>query len=345
MRVHVLEASEAKALDRFVAGVPGSPIEQTWAWGELQTRIPGRPEFRVFVVSEGDSLDESKEWLASLLVIRQEMGGGKHWLWAPRGPVFKVGLPEEAAQEAWRLLQEACKNWARLKGDVFLRVEPGILPTSEAGMRFDLEGDRGREEYLPSHTLTLDLTLSEAELLAQMAQKGRYNIKIAGKAGVTVREAKKGDLEAFYAILKETGVRDGFGVHDLAFYEDFMQTLGERARLYIAEHEGRVVGGLLATFFGDRATYYFGASSNEDRKVMAPYLLQWRAITDAKKAGCLSYDFLGIAPEGEAGHALAGVTQFKTRFGGERVHYNGARVFIYRKAWWWFRALAKTISH
>lgn len=338
MRVHVLESDDRMKLASFVGSVPNSPVEQTWEWGELQTTIPGRSDFRVFAVAEEGEEDDVGAFLASLLVIRQEMGHGKTWLWAPRGPVFSSELEGEALNEAWGLLQTACKNWARLKGDVFLRVEPGVLTEG-----FDLGGKPSREEYLPSHTLTLDLTLNEKELLDQMTQKGRYNIKVAEKAKVRVRRGIQDDLKAFYAVLKETGGRDGFGVHELAFYEDFVRILGSSARLYVAEHEGKLIGGILVTLFGSTATYYFGASSNEDRKVMAPYLLQWTALLEAKKEGYKTYDFLGIAPEGEGKHVLAGVTQFKTRFGGKRVAYEGARVFVYRKLWWLLVRMAKAL--
>ena len=340
MHSTVLDSSHQKELDRFVATQAGSPIEQTWSWGELQTRLKGRPEFRAFAVVNEEGGEAKGAFLASLLVVRQEMGLGKTWLWAPRGPVLKAGLSGEESAEAWRLLLEACRNWARLHGDVFLRVEPGALPDD-----FTLGGAPSRDEYLPSHTLTLDLGLSEKALLEQMAQKGRYNIKIAEKAGVAVRRGEEADLATFYAILGQTGARDGFGVHPLSFYQDFLRILGDAARLYVADFDGRIVGGMIVTLFGDTATYYFGASSNEDRKVMAPYLLQWHAMCEAKKEGFKTYDFLGIAPDGGAGegHALAGVTQFKTRFGGTRVNTCGAHVFVYRWFWWTMRQLVKTL--
>ncbi len=325
-----------KQLTKDVSFAPkGLPLEQSWSWGELQTSIPGRPEFYMWGIFEGDR-EKLGLMIGSMLVIRQEMGFGKTWLWCPRGPV----LPSDHAQAtaAWRRLKEACDTVAHRHGDVFLRVEPGGLPEG-----FDLGGNVAKEHYLPAHTLVLDLSLSEDALLQQMAQKGRYNIKIAEREGVTVREGGLEDVPAFYTVLQETGARDGFGVHAEGFYSEFMKQLGSAAHLYLAEKGGVLLGGLLAMHWGDTATYYFGASSQAHRSAMAPYALQWTAIRAAKKAGLRRYDFLGVAPEGDAAHALAGVTQFKTRFGGQRVSYPAARTWVYHPLWWSLRGLVKRL--
>ena len=74
-------------------------------------------------------------------------------------------------------------------------------------------------------------------------------------------------------------------------------------------------------FTQDRAIYYYGASSSdhEDRKHMAPYLLQWHAICEAKMRNISRYDFLGIATPGKKHDPLQGVTDFKKKFGGSSV--------------------------
>jgi lipid II:glycine glycyltransferase (peptidoglycan interpeptide bridge formation enzyme) len=172
-----------------------------------------------------------------------------------------------------------------------------------------------------------------------MTQKGRYNIKQAEKQGVTVREVGRAGVEDFYKLLEDTADRDAFAVHKANFYGDFLASL--RGKLYLAYQDDVVVAGILVTYFGEVATYYFGASSSMHRDSKAPYLLQWTAIQDAKKAGMRVYDFLGVAPEGDEQHAWAGVTQFKTRFGGKRVSYHAAQVFVFRPLWWFFYRLAK----
>ena len=77
----------------------------------------------------------------------------------------------------------------------------------------------------------------------------------------------------------------------------------------------------MISFFGKTATYMHGASDNLHRDVMAPYLLQWQAILDAKKAGCTRYDFGGIATHYSLltthRNKWAGITKFKTGFAPE----------------------------
>lgn len=326
MNVRELESSEAKLLQNFVEAHPYGSIEQSWEWGELQCSIPGREAFHVFGVFEEEKL------VASALVIRQKAGLGKTWLWCPRGPLLHNG-------QGWAQLSSAIEACARKHGDLFLRIEPGTPSTED----FPIEGHASKTCYMPANTLMLDLSASESDILAQMAQKGRYNIKRAAKAGVCVREGGIAEIARLYEILKDTATRDGFHLHSQDFYANFVQNLGKTSKLYLAYIEGEMTGGLLATHFGNTATYYFGASSNKHRKAMAPYALQWHAIQEAKKAGCTRYDFLGIAPEGDSRHVLNGVTQFKTRFGGKRLAYHKARVLVYRTLWHLAYTLARKL--
>lgn len=329
MHLRLLTIKDAGALRGFLKKHPYGTVEQSWEWGVLQSSIPGRPGFHAWGVFEEDVL------IGSMLVIRQNMGLGKTWLWCPNGPVLPL---EEKGEQAWDLMKQEVMKLAHRYGDVFIRMEPSVNEVSP----LVADATPVKTSYLPRNTLVIDLSLSQEEILAQMAQKGRYNIKQADKAGVKVRRGSAKALPVFYEILKETGARDGFHHHPLAFYEAFLKELGEEVELLLAELNGEVIGGMLMVYFGDRATYYFGASANQARQAMAPYALQWHAIEAAKKRGCLEYDFLGIAPEGEEAHPLRGVTQFKTRFGGKRLDYHPAQVIVMRWLWWLLYRLAKS---
>ncbi|MBU1019368.1 MAG: peptidoglycan bridge formation glycyltransferase FemA/FemB family protein [Patescibacteria group bacterium] len=311
----------AEELDAFAAKHPHGNIHQTSKWVEFQSRVPGRGKCLKVGVRDGDSLR------AAAALVRQTLPFGLCWYFIPRGPL----LTDEGD---WEALWAGLKPILKKEKCVFLRIE---FPSEEG---FDL-GRKAHAHFFPEHSLIVDLG-PEEEVLKQMKQKGRYNIKVAKKHGVEVRKSQ--DAGEFFEVFKETTARDGFSGHSQKYYEDMLEALGDAAELWVAEHEGRVLAGAIVTYFGETATYYFGASSSRDRKVMAPYLLHWEIMKDARARGCRGYDLFGVAPEGDRKHPWVGVTAFKEKFGGRRVEYFGAREKVMRPFWYFvvrFRKMFK----
>lgn len=202
---------------------------------------------------------------------------------------------------------------------------------------------RASADVQPPDTVILDLTLDEETLLSAMKPKWRYNVRLGEKKGVTIRslagkEAEEAGIDAFYALYLETSARDGIAIHSRAYYRDLVRHAEEQAarpvrspldksasvRVYLAEHEGDLLASIVTLFSGDEAVYLYGASSNEKRNLMPAYSLQWRAIRDAKAAGCARYDFYGIPPTNDPAHPMYGLYRFKTGFGGSIVHRVGS---------------------
>ncbi len=194
-------------------------------------------------------------------------------------------------------------------------------------------------DHHPETTLVLDLTLSEEDLLKQMKPKGRYNIKVAEKNGVTIREYQ--GVDAFCDLLEKTTGRDGFSAHPKAYYQKMLQALQPHVQLLMAGKDGKAIAGGIFVYLDRVGIYYYGASDHDYRNLMAPYLLQWEAIKEAKRRGCKTYDFLGIAPEHATNHPWAGVTEFKKKFGGTVVDYPQAKELVVRPIWYWIYCLMK----
>ena len=130
-----------------------------------------------------------------------------------------------------------------------------------------------------------------------MKEKWRYNMRLAGRKGVTVRQGHgQADLDTFYSIYQTTSERDRFFIHEKAHYEDVMRLYseGDRAALFLAECQGEVIAGILVLRFGRWSWYMYGASSNEQRNLMPNHLLQWSGIQWAKSHDCWYYNFRGI---------------------------------------------------
>jgi lipid II:glycine glycyltransferase (peptidoglycan interpeptide bridge formation enzyme) len=140
-------------------------------------------------------------------------------------------------------------------------------------------------------------------------------------------------LEGYYKIYWETAERDGILIHGLEYYAALFEEAarsGVDIRLYMASHEGEDLAGIVTLFRGKEAVYLYGASANHKRNLMAPNALQWRAMRDAKAAGCGFYDLFGIAPNDDPNHPMAGLYRFKTGFGGRIVHRPGSWDYPYR---------------
>ncbi len=305
---------EEGEIDKLVSSQLRSQFLQSWAWGEFQ-KAAGRSVLRL-----GFFIGGRMAGLATVFIHRMPLGQS-YW-YVPRGPVVDEIKDKN---EKIKMLSEALAKIverAREAEALFVRVEP---PFTFADMGESLHGFKQTKPQQPADTLHLDLSLDEANLLSSMHEKTRYNIRLAQKKGVTVRRGTSDDLRHFWRINMETVTRDKFQSHGLSYYEKMLGTLPrDMAYLYCAEYEGQVIAANIVMHYGDTATYVHGASSNVSRNVMAPHLLQWQQILDAKKAGFRWYDFWGIAPESSAEtHSWAGITRFKKGFGGTQVHYAG----------------------
>lgn len=310
MEVKILDKSQEGKWDEFVKNHPLASVHQSSQWGHFQASIPSRGKYWIVAIFEGEKM------VGGSMIIRHKIGKNRCWLYSARGPLLEYMDAEKYMDEFMKELKKIGKR----EKAIFYRIDPPLShPYELKGFKTTSHG------FQPDETLILDLTKSKEQLLKEMKPKGRYNIRLAEKKGVKV--SKSTDIEAFYKILLETTNRDGFSPHNQNYYKNMLKYLPKTAVLYIAEHEGRPVAGVLNTNYSNCATYYFGASSDENRSLMAPYLLQWIAITEAKEQGLKTYDFLGISPENAKNHPWKGVSQFKLKFGGTRKTYQKAKEY------------------
>ena len=321
MKAKVLDKSDEAKWEKFLKTQPLSTIHQSPAWGHFQAKIPYRGKYWII------TLEEDGKIIGGTMLIKQKIRKKYSWLYAARGPLLSD------LSQIQKLMPEI-KKIAKKEDAIFLRIDPSLTEEIDPIQGFK----KIKEGFQPQHTLILDLEKDEEELLKEMKPKGRYNIKLATKKGVkiSVADPKKvkdfqKELNDFFKVLEETTKRDGFRGHNKNYYKNMLETLPENAKLYLARFNGELLAATIVTFFKDTATYYYGASSNKNRNVMAPYLLQWQAIQDSKKMGLKTYDFLGISPDNNKDHPWYGVTEFKLKFGGEKIDYASPQEYSFKK--------------
>jgi len=315
----------------------GGSFLQSWEWGEFQKK-EGRGLTRAVVNEEGRTVLVANIFHHPLPF--------KKWYWyVPYGPI--VGGGSEQGKEATKIFLDHIGKVAP-RNVAFVKVEPDL--------GFDLSlfrtaWKRSPKDVQVPETLIMNLTPSEEELLLGMKQKTRYNIKLALRHSVKVvspDDQHSLDPAIFLTLLKNTAKRQGFHVHEREYYLDMMNAFldgsaeakqrGFSERLFYALYENEVVAAALVGFWGKRATYLHGASSETHRNVMAPYLLHWEIMRWTKARGCSEYDFWGVDTSARAGDESKrhweGISRFKTGFGGVPANYCGAHDLSLRPIWY-----------
>jgi len=269
---------------------------QSSDWGEFQTSIGNKA---VRLVGEG--------W--QVQGFEHDLGLGMKYLYVPR-------------VRSSEFLVQSLKDFLNKQKYIFVRIE--FVGNYEL-RTLNSELVKNRQ---PQQTLIIDLNKPEEELLNEMHSKTRYNIRLAEKSGVEIREEK--DVEVFWKLNQETVSRDDFKSHGKDYYKKMLSL--DIAHQLTAYYNGEPIASNILVACGETITYLHGASSNNSRNLMAPYLLQFTGMKLGKKLNCRYYDFWGIAPvvakdEGgqsscfhnlcwEVNHKWSGVTRFKAGFGG-----------------------------
>lgn len=175
----------------------------------------------------------------------------------------------------------------------------------------------------PKYVMRLNLKgKNKDEIMNGFHTKTRYNIRLAIKKGVIVREGTEKDINIFYRILRETAKRDNFVIREKSYYERVYTALGkEHAKILIAECEKIPIAVAMPILYGNKVWYLYGGSKTIYRNLMPTYLLQWEMIKWAISNNCDTYDFRGVTGYDNLESPQYGVYRFKKGFGGEVVEF------------------------
>jgi peptidoglycan pentaglycine glycine transferase (the first glycine) len=278
-----------------------------------QTHLLQTPAWGELKAEFGWQVDRVQVEASGAQVLFRKLPFGFSLAYIPKGPIGP--FTPELLQE----LDELCVE----KRAFALKIE------------LDQHADNQEKFFL------LDLHEDEETILARMNQKTRYNIRLATRKGVTARPWKK--LDQFGQMIQETAIRDSFGAHVPSYYKRAYELFypAGTCECFVAEFDGNPLAAIMVFLHGNRAWYFYGASTNKERNRMPTYLLQWEAIQWAKDRACTKYDLWGVPDYDletleerflkEKG-GLWGVYRFKRGFGGELVRSIGAWDRVYNQA-------------
>lgn len=297
---------------------------QSWQWGEFQNNL-SKKVWRFVVSKSLHDLEEKVEILAQAQIIKENLPI-KSFLYLPYGPCFKDNLFLKDKKKILKLIIKKIQEVAKKEGAFFLKIEP-TSPLAKEPL-----GVNSLKRIQPKKTLILNLKRSEDEIFRNFHQKTRYNIRLAQRKGVKIlffelENIKDTHINILYKLIQKTAKRDKFSPYKKEYYRKMLKIIP--SLLFLAKFKEKTIAANVLVFFGKRATYLHGGTNYKYRKLMAPHLLQWAQIKEAKNRGLEEYDFWGIDEE-----KWPGLTRFKKSFGGEEFEYPTGRDFIFKSFWY-----------
>ena len=246
-------------------------------------------------------------------------GLGRGIVWIPSGPMFVRDRhgPPDAAQLAAVLaalrerlvVEEGHILRVRLAGQSLVDSEV----EHEAFVRAGFHPTNWDHAY---HSALMDLTKSDADLMAALDHKWRTNLRHGLQAELAIDVGDTADLRARFLTLYDDAQRlKGFDV-DIP-PEFYFELAGPDLRLdvLIVHQDGVDLAGGVSGFTGPAGIYLFAATPQAGRQFRAGYLLTWQVITRSRELGASTFDIGGIDVTGRNEE----VARFKQRLHGTPI--------------------------
>lgn len=335
--------------------VTQSPLlQQTAFWAEVKKKQGAKTKAFNFKIEDSHFLDnknKSKILLDDLVVIIQMLDRDHSIAYVPYGPTTEPEdeqqgpILEELSESIRPYLPSHCimirydlpweSPWAKEK-DYFDEADNWLGPPEKRNQELRINFNthnwnllKANSDILPSNTVFINLNATKNELLKKMKPKTRYNIRLADRKGVTIRTTGLNDIDTWYELHKETCNRNKIFLDHIDYFKTVLSVRANnthspaQVKLLIAEANKKPLAAMFLAISKNRGTYLYGASSSQNRNLMAPYALQWEAMSIARKNNCSEYDMFGVSPFPDPAHPLYGLYRFKTGFGGEIHHRLG----------------------
>ncbi|MGB4594296.1 MAG: peptidoglycan bridge formation glycyltransferase FemA/FemB family protein [Anaerolineaceae bacterium] len=338
------EDTHASNWNELLRELPQAHIMQTSVWGQAKRQNGWEPNYMRWNAKNG-----KVEGAAMVLERNLSLPFGLKVtvLYCPKGPTLDWNDTQLRDTVLKRL-----EVYAKKRHAVFIKIDPDVVlgwgasdseSASEAPLGYAVQAclvERGwqfsSDQIQFRNTVLIDLNRSEEEILAGMKQKTRYNIRLAARKGVSVRQGDLSDIPMLYQMYAITAVRDNFVIRHEAYYASLWKDFFEAgmADFLIAEYDNQPIAAIVLFHFAGISRYMFGMSLEAQRDLMPNYLLQWEAIRLSKSQGCQTYDLWGAPDVFDESDSLWGVYRFKEGFNGTTTRHIGAwdyapRPFLY----------------
>lgn len=303
---------------------------QSWQWGEFRIKIGQKP-FRI-----GRFSSDGNRLIDVVQIFLKKV---------PLLPFYYAYVPKCGHMDQ-RWLQYIDK-FARSHKVVFVKFEPEITSYKWPNIKGKIQKEKNivgagkllsqefkefglhlsSRKVFDKYSFVLDLQKSKEELLQNMHHKARYNIRLAKRKGVKIKEMSNIEgLNIFLELNSQTTERQKFYLHNNEYFKQMWKIFGPSGieRILVAKYKEHNLAAWILFKWEDVLYYPYGASSDTHRNLMASNLIAWEAVQLGKNLGCKKFDFWGsLGPKPDKTDSKYGFHRFKKSYGAELVELVG----------------------
>ncbi len=333
----ICEIKDEDKWEELNRNCPNKTFMQSWSSKEWRQSLG--QEVWTFGIIENEELIAGA--LVTKMPIIRRFGLEKFFLFIPHGPLIHEDYWSHRGKILEAFSSYLKESFGKNSDISFLRMAPPWLREAEnLKICKNLDFKTAPMFVVPEVTWCLDISLPEEEILRGMRKTTRYLVR----QGLKNQDLKietgcsSDDFDSFLTLYEKTVDRHDFQAFSLNYLRKEVESLKKKDEILIfnAYYQEKPIASAMVIFYQGIAYYHQGASvSNQPKGAPGSYLIQWKAIQEAKSRGCSLYNFWGIADQEEKlDHAYKGLTLFKKGFGGFRLDYVPNQDLIWRPSYW-----------
>ena len=317
--------------DDFLSSLEYFHHEQSTCWANVKQH-QGWQAVRLKVV-------KGSEWLSGAQMLCKKLPVGGSIGYISSGPFYRI-----RNDQSIDVLVHSINQFAKEKRIQYVAITP-YVENAYLDNVLENNGYRLTEERLPPKstaraTLILDLSKEPDRLLMEMRRETRREIKLALKAGLTVREGERKDLDTLFRLM--TVVAERRGEKPIPKSVDIFNAIWDSfhprgyVKLLIVESGSEPISTGFIFTFGNTVRFWKYGWSGEEQKKYPNQLLYWELIKWSKDHGFRYFDIVqvdsaitdhlsqGLPVTDELkSRPLYGPTLYKMGFGGTVVKFSG----------------------
>lgn len=306
LTLHHVSAADWPAI---ASGFADLTFEQSLTYTQAAAaRIGARVEYLV--------LEEAGRLVAAAAVrIKTVPGLGRGIAWIASGPLLHPLEAPYPEKEHIAAILDTLRNELSFRQGHILRVRPAGISANDGQLFVDAASEIG---FTPSErtssyaSIAIDLKQNCDTLMAALNGKWRTDLRYALKSDLTLEVGDTADLaERFLILYEEIQGAKGFRPDITPEFHFALSGPDFPREVLIATKQGIDLAGIVVGVAGQTATYLFGATGAEGRRLKAGYFLTWEGIGWAQSQGLRWYDLGGVDPA-----ANPDVARFKVRMNG-----------------------------